>query len=217
MIENIWRIILKYYDIYLKAFGVTILLAVATVVIGVILGSFFALMKLSKVKLFNIIATIYIEVLRGLPLLLQLWFLYIVGMQLGLNVIVSVIIALGLNSGAYVAEIIRAGIQAVDKGQTEAGISLGLSPRKVMFRIVLPQAIKNILPALGNEFVTVIKETSLAATFYVGDLMTIYKNISTITYLSIEPLIVVGVFYLLATFTLSKVIGLFEKRLKKSD
>lgn len=129
----------------------------------------------------------------------------------------SILLALCLNSGAYVAEIIRAGISAVDKGQTEAARSLGLNYRQTMIKVIFPQAIKNILPALCNEFVSVIKETSLASTFFVGDLMTQYKTINGATYLSIEPLIIIGVIYFVLTFTLSKAIAVLERRLKTSD
>jgi ABC-type amino acid transport system permease subunit len=128
-----------------------------------------------------------------------------------------VTVALVLNSAGYVSEIIRAGIQAVDNGQTEAARSLGLNSSQTMTHIVFPQAIKNILPALCNEFVTVIKETSLASTFFVGDLMTTYNTIKGITYLSLEPLIVIGVIYFILTFTLSKAIAVLERRLKASD
>lgn len=217
MFDNFVKIIEKYGSLFLEGLGITLFIAFITVVIGVILGSLLALMRMSKIKVVKIIATVYVEVVRGLPLLLQLWLIYLVGLNLGMNKMLSVILALGLNSGGYVAEIVRAGIQAVDKGQNEAGISLGLPTNKVMIKIIFPQAIKNILPALGNEFIAVIKETSLASTFFIGDLMTVYKNVSTLTYLSIEPLIVAGALYLFFTFTLSKVVGIFEKRMKKSD
>ena len=129
----------------------------------------------------------------------------------------SIAVALVINSSAYVSEVIRSGVQAVDRGQTEAARSLGLNGRQTMVRIVLPQAIKNILPALGNEFVMIIKETSLASTFFVGDLMTSYLKVKGITFLSFECLFIVGVIYFVITFTLSKIIGVYERRLKSSD
>ncbi|MFA6843146.1 MAG: ABC transporter permease subunit, partial [Bacilli bacterium] len=112
---------------------------------------------------------------------------------------------------------IRSGVQAVDKGQTEASMSLGLTHFQTMYKIVLPQAIKNILPAIGNEYVTVIKETSLASSLYVGELMTVQKNIGAATYLYLDAYIVVAIFYFVSTFSLSKVIKLIEKRMKVSD
>ena len=154
-------------------------------------------------------------------MLLQLYFFYFLLPALlpflEMSDFTSITVACIVNSSAYVAEIIRAGIDAVDKGQTEAARSLGLNSRQTMIRVVLPQAIKNILPALCNEFVMVIKETSLASTFFVGELMTQYKTISGALYLPIEPLIIVGCIYFILTFTLSKCIAVFERRLKASE
>ena len=131
--------------------------------------------------------------------------------------LVSVIIALVVNSSAYVAEIIRSGIQSVDKGQREAAKSLGMSNRNTMTKIILPQAVKNILPALGNEFVMMVKETSLASTFFIGELMTVNTVIKSATYKSIEPLVIVGLIYFIVTFTLSKGVKYMERRLSVSD
>ena len=131
--------------------------------------------------------------------------------------IVSVIIALVINSSAYVAEIIRSGIQSVDKGQREAAKSLGMSNVHKMTKIIIPQAIKNILPALGNEFVMMIKETSLASTFYIGELMTVNSVIKSATYKSIEPLVIVGLIYFIVTYSLSKLIKYMEGKLSVSD
>ena len=131
--------------------------------------------------------------------------------------IVSVIIALIINSSAYVAEIIRSGIQSVDKGQREAAKSLGMSNVHMMTKIIIPQAIKNILPALGNEFVMMIKETSLASTFYIGELMTVNSVIKSATYKSIEPLLIVGLIYFIVTYSLSKLIKYMEGKLSVSD
>ena len=122
-----------------------------------------------------------------------------------------------INSSAYVAEIIRSGIQSVDKGQREAAKSLGMSNRNTMTKIILPQAVKNILPALGNEFVMMVKETSLASTFFIGELMTVNTVIKSATYKSIEPLVIVGLIYFIVTFTLSKGVKFMERRLSVSD
>lgn len=217
MFENILKILGKYFWLFIEGLGATLLLALITVVVGTILGTLFAVMRLSKNKILRFIATAYVEVIRGIPLLLQLWVIVLIFMKLGVSEYFAVLTAMGLNSAGYVAEIVRAGIQAVDKGQTEAGVSLGLMPKTVMFKIVLPQAVKNILPALANEFVTVIKETSLASVFYIGELMTVKNTITTATYLALEPYIIIGAIYFCVTFSLSKVIGLIEKRLKTSD
>ena len=128
-----------------------------------------------------------------------------------------VAIALVCNSAAYVSEIIRSGIQAVDIGQTEAARSLGLSQRLTMTEIILPQAIKNILPALANEFIMVIKDTSLASTFFIGDLMTQCLLVKGATYLTIEPLVIVGIIYFVLTFILSKLVGVMERRMRRGD
>ncbi len=154
-------------------------------------------------------------------MLLQLYFFYFALPKLvtfmDMPKFTCIAVALFVNSSAYVSEIIRSGIQAVDKGQTEAGQCLGLSKSMVMLKIVLPQAIKNILPALGNEFVMVIKETALASTFFLGDLMSQYRTVSGATYLVFEPLIIVGAAYFVLTFFLSKVVARFERRMRTSD
>ena len=213
IINNIGRLLEKYWNLFLVGTGNTLLLSAITVFLGIIIGSLLALMRISKLKVgncrpLNLIATIYVEIIRGTPLLLQLYFFYfLLPMMIPLFSIdktFSILLALCLNSGAYVAEI-------------EAARSLGLNYRQTMMKVIFPQAIKNILPALCNEFVSVIKETSLASTFFVGDLMTQYKTINGATYLSIEPLIIIGVIYFVLTFTLSKAIAVLERRLKTSD
>ena len=129
----------------------------------------------------------------------------------------QIAVALICNSAAYVSEIFRAGIDAVDHGQMEAARCLGLSERQAMFKVVIPQAVKNILPALCNEFIMMIKETSLASTFFAGDIMTQYKTINGASYLVIEPLIIIAVIYFVLTFTLSKLVAIFERRMSTSD
>ena len=130
--------------------------------------------------------------------------------------LICVTVALVLNSAAYTSEIIRSGIQAVDKGQTEAARSLGLGKVTTMTSIVLPQAVKNILPALGNEFITVVKETSLASTFFIGDLMTSYLKVRGFTYLTMECLIITGATYFVLNFILSKILAKVERKMKNA-
>ena len=224
---NIWEIFVNYYDYFLRGTRTTILISLITVFFGFLLGCLIALLRLSKSRLLSGFAGIYITVLRGTPLLVQLYIVYYqldfipfpktTVLDVALDRALPCAIALSMNSAAYVAEVIRAGIQAVDIGQTEAARSLGMTGGQTMLRIILPQAIKNILPALCNEFVSIIKETSLASTFFVGDLMTTYRTINGVTYLSIEPLIIVGIIYFVLTFTLSKAIAVLERRLKTSD
>lgn len=212
-IENIFKLITKYLPVFLEGAGITIILAIITVFFGTILGSIFALMKISKNKVLSKFATIYIEVFRGIPLLLQLWVIYLL-LSSTLGKFSAVSIALILNSAAYVGEIVRSGISSVDKGQMEAARSLGLSRSESLRKVIMPQAIKNILPALGNEFVAVIKETSLASVFYVGDLMTVKNTITTLTYLSLEPYIIIGIIYLVLTYSISRLIKLIERKLE---
>ena len=220
--QNIIKLLTKYWDVFLiKGVSVTLALSAITVVFGAILGALLALMRRSHLSVIRFLVTAFVEFIRGTPMLLQLYVGYfIVPLMfpaLGLGTFASISVALVINSGAYVSEIIRSGIQAVDPGQGEAARSLGLSKGQTMRKVILPQAVKNILPALGNEFVTIIKETSLASTFFVGDLMTSYLIVKGATYLAFESLIIVGVIYFVLTFTLSKLVGAFERRLKQSD
>ncbi|MGI6300544.1 MAG: amino acid ABC transporter permease [Verrucomicrobiota bacterium] len=218
---NIIRAVSKYWGLFLEGVGITLLLSFITVFFATFLGSILALMRRSSIKAVNVVARGYVELIRGTPLLLQLYLFYFMLPELltflNLSKFACVSIALVINSSAYVCEIVRAGIQAVDPGQAEAARTLGLNGRQTMLRIVLPQAVKNILPALGNEFVTVIKETSLASTFFVGDLMTAYATVRGSMFLVMEPLVVVGIIYFVLTFSLSKLISAFERRLQASD
>ena len=218
--DKILKILSKYSHVFIDGLGGTLWLAAITVVCGTILGILVALMRMSKLKPVNIVADAYIEVLRGTPILLQLYFFWI-GIPKILPFAISdtacIIIALIVNSSAYISEIIRAGIDAVDKGQSEAARSIGLSEFNVMTRIILPQAIKNILPALANQFIAMVKETSLASVFFVGELMTSYRIVSSTTYLPLPALTIAGVIYFVLNFVLSKLVRLMERRLKVSD
>ncbi|MGM9599335.1 MAG: amino acid ABC transporter permease [Faecousia sp.] len=218
VIQNIGQILQKYWRTFLiEGVTNTLLLTAIAVSIGAVIGVFVTLLKRSRFRVVRFLITVYIEVIRGTPILLQLYLFYFVLPELlpffNLSAFAWVAIALSINSSAYVSEVFRSGIQAVDPGQTEAARSLGMSKGQTMVRIVLPQAIKNILPALGNEFIMILKETSLASTFFIGDLMTSYKVVSGATYLSMEPLIIVGVVYLCLTYPLSKLVAFFERRM----
>jgi len=220
MFQTIFMLLQRYWKLFLEGIGYTLLLALITVGIGTIIGTLLALCKMCKIKVVSIVATAYIEIIRGTPLLLQLYLFYFLVPQMlpwEPSKFTCVATALVLNASAYVSEIIRAGIQAVDPGQMEAARSLGLNPTQAMVKVVLPQATRNILPALGNEFVTDIKETSLASTFFLGDLMTTYKTINGALYLTLEPLIVVGFIYFILTFSLSKLIAFSERRMGADD
>lgn len=221
MLANIERLLVKYGMNFVNGLGTTLLLALVSVAIGCLIAAVVAIMRLSRSKVLGGIAAVYTEVIRDTPLLLQLYFFYFLLPDLlpalKLSKFACIAIALTFNSGAYMSEIFRSGIQSIDRGQTEAARSLGLSASQTMLRIVLPQAFKNVLPAMCNEFVAITKETSLASTFYVGDLMTQYQTISGKTYLVLEPLIIIGVIYFVVTFTMSKFVAMLEKKLKEGD
>ena len=201
----------------------TILIALFAVIIGIVFGIVIALIRHNhdingKMRLGNKVATLYVNIIRGTPVLLQLMIIYYVIFQsIDTGKIVVAVIAFGLNSAAYVAEIVRSGIMAVDIGQFEAGRSLGLNYRQTMTTIILPQAVKNILPALCNEFISLLKETSISG--YIG-LMDLTKGgdiIRSVTYEAFMPLIAVAVIYLLMVVGLSKAVGVLERKLRNNE
>lgn len=217
-IPNMVQIWEEYWQLFLlTGLKNTLILTCISVALGTLLGAIVALLRMSKSKIVRFLVTVYIEVIRGTPILLQLYLFYFVLPQvfplLKLSQFMWVSIALCVNSAAYVSEVIRSGIQAVDKGQTEAARSLGLSEKQTMTKIILPQAIRNILPALGNEFIMMLKETSLASTFFLGDMMTSYQIVRGATYLTLEPMTIIAIIYLCITYPLSKVVERFEKKM----
>lgn len=210
----------KYGSFFLKGIKITILISLIGVALGSILGAFVALMKLSKIKIISWIASIYIEILRGTPMLVQVFIVFFgITAALGLDIsaLVCGTIALVINSSAYIAEIIRAGIKAVDKGQMEAARSLGLNYRQTMKSVIMPQAIKNILPALGNEFVTLIKESSIVSTIGVGEIMFNAQVVQGISFDPFTPLLVAAALYFVLTFVLTRIMNMIEGRLNASD
>lgn len=218
--EKIVKLWIKYDNVFLSGLVGTLWISAVTVVLGTMLGMLIALMRMGKSKLLNIIADAYIEILRGTPILLQLYFFWI-GlpkiMPFELSDTACIVTALVVNSSAYISEIIRAGIGAVDKGQWEAAKSLGLSNKNMMVRVIMPQAVKNILPALCNEFISTVKGTSLASVFFVGELMTSFKTVQSATFLALQSLTIVGIIYFILNFVLSKLLKLLERRLMLSD
>ncbi len=215
MVTNIIRILSKYWMVFLAGLWNTIWIAAVAICLGTVFGTIVALVRMSKRKPLKVIALVYIEILRGTPMLLQFYFFWL-GLPYLFPTISSLscaLVALCVNSSAYVAECIRAGIQAVDPGQREAAMSLGLTEFNIMRKIILPQAVKNILPALGNEFIVMIKETALASIFFVGELMTAFKTVQSNTFLGLEPLIIVGLIYLIITLTLSRGMKVLEGRM----
>ena len=221
MISAIAKVFMENYPLFAEGLIGTLKLAFITVFFGSIIGSLIAMAKLSKYKILRGICTLYIEIIRGTPILVQLYIFYFF-LPIAFPILesvskyVMVVVALIINSSAYVSEVIRSGIQAVDKGQVEAAKSLGMSNRNMMIKIILPQAIKNILPALGNEFIMMIKETSLASVLYISELMNT-RTLLQSKFLVWEPLFIIAIIYFIVTYSLSKVVGYMEKRLSVSD
>ena len=203
---KIVKLLAKYYPVYLSGLWGTLWISAVTVLLGLVLGMLVALMRMSRSKLLNAVSGVYIEVLRGTPILLQLYFFWI-----GLPKLVPfelsdtqcIVVALAVNASAFISEIIRAGI--------------GLSETHVMTHVILPQAVKNILPALCNEFISTVKGTSLASVFFVGELMTSFKTVQSATFLALQSLTIVGVIYFILNFVLSRLLKILERRLMVSD
>lgn len=207
------------WALILKGLGTTLLIALAAVFIGIILGCIFALFKLSKSKILNTISSIYTTLIRGIPMATQLMiFYFVIFSPLGVrNTVLVAIISFGINSGAYCTEIFRAGIQSVDGGQMEAGRSLGLSWAQTMRKIILPQAFRTILPTFTSEFITLIKETSVASFIAVVDLQKACDNIRNASYNAWIPLLSCALIYLVLTVGLTKLFAKLEAKLAKSD
>ncbi|MBQ1383980.1 MAG: amino acid ABC transporter permease [Firmicutes bacterium] len=218
---GILDVLRDYYPIFLRGMVGTLEYAFIAVFFGSILGALIALINLSKSKILNTIGTVYVNVLRGTPLLVQMYIAYFfipiaIPALNSVSKVVYVLLALILNSSAYVSEIIRGGINSVDKGQTEAARSLGMTASHTMTKIVLPQAIKNILPALANEYIAMIKETSLAGTFMLYELM-YTRTLLANKFLIWQPLFIIAAIYLMLTLVLSAGVRFMEKRLSVSD
>lgn len=221
MLSNIVNIMSKYWKVFLlTGVGYTLLLSVITVFFGAIIGLLVCAGRMSKIKPIKALCSIVVDIIRGTPMLLQIYVGYFLVPKLlpfQVSEFTAVAVAFAINSGCYLSEAFRSGIQAVDRGQMEAARSLGLTYRQAMQKVILPQAIKNILPALGNEFVMIIKDTSLASTFFIGDIMTSYLKVKGNTYLTMECLIIVAVIYYVLTKIISFLLSKFEMRLKLSD
>ena len=224
---NIIQIFTEYYQYFLRGTRTTILISLITVFCGAILGCLVALMRISNCKPLQAFSKLYITVIRGTPMLVQLYIVYYQlsfiqypsGTIWGVDMerAIPCVIALSLNSAAYIAEVFRAGIQAVDVGQMEAARSCGMTSAQAMRFIILPQAIKNILPAIGNEFITMVKETSIIQYLGISDLM--YNNgmVITATYNPLPCYYISAILYLLLNIILGKGINIFEVRLKRNE
>ena len=219
----------RYFQLFEEGLVCTVTLSFLTVIFGFILALVLALMRMSSITPLRLVATTYVEVFRATPLMVQLFLVYYVLLAdislpafklfgiIRFERLVPGVIALALNSAAYLSEIIRSGIQSIDGGQTEAARSLGLTSAQNMRYIVLPQAIKNILPAIANEFVTIIKESSICWTIGVQEIMSAVNSIKAATYTVGEAAIIAACVYFLLTFPTSKIIEYFERKMSSGD
>lgn len=213
------------YSKILEGLTNTALIAVFGLIIGMIIGCLLAITKIvpqtgGAIKTLSGFTDVYVAIFRGTPMVVQLLLIHFVLfpiMGIHIPVLIEAIIAFGLNSGAYVSEIMRGGILSVDIGQTEAGRALGLNYKQTMLRIVLPQAIKNVVPTLGNEFITLLKETSVVSFITVVDVTKAFQNIANSTYEFIIPYIVLALVYLVIVLAVTGIIKLIERRMRASD
>ena len=212
------ELIIKYWPLFLEGATTTVLLSFFSVIVGVGCGTLMALARLSQNKFLSKAAKVYIDIIRGTPLLVQLYLVYFgLATVLDLNDFVSGVIAVSVNTTAYIAEIIRSGIQSVDKGQMEAARSMGMPKRMAMRQIILPQAMKNILPAIGNEFATLIKETSIVSLIGIHDLMYSSDTIRGATFTVFIPLLMTAFLYFVMTTTIAFFMDKLERKLQASD
>ncbi len=210
------------WKLYLNGLGVTLEIAFFAAILGMVIGTLLAFMKLSvrrngKKSILVVLANVYIDVIRGTPSVLQLMIMWFIIMANSKNGVIVAILSFGINSGAYVAEIVRAGILAVDNGQMEAGRSLGLSKAQTMIYIIIPQAVKNVLPPIGNEFIVLLKETAIVGYVSLTDLTRVANQIASRTYEAFMPLIGAAVIYFIVIKILTILLAKFERRLRKSD
>lgn len=206
------------YMLYLQGIGVTLQITLVAILLGTVLGVLTAFMRISSLKPLRFISSVYVEVIRGTPVVVQLLMMYMVIFSApGTSKHFVACMTFGINSGAYIAEIVRAGINAVDSGQMEAGRSLGLSKTKTMIFIILPQAVKNILPTYTNEFIVLIKETAVVGYIGLEDLTKISSIITSRTYEAFAPLLIIAIIYFCLTRVLSFLFGKMERRLAVSD
>ena len=225
--EVFWNAIQKenYKKLIITGLKNTVLIAVLGLLIGIVVGTIIAIVKVSPkykrlVRILDKIASFYVAIFRGTPMVVQLLVTYYVLLPtfgLALSPLMVGILVFGLNSGAYVSEIMRGGINSIDPGQMEAGRALGLSYSKTMIKIIIPQAIKNILPTLGNEFITLVKETSVVSFITVADLYTAFNTLGTNTYSVVVPYLVMAVIYIILVVLITILVKILEKGLAKSD
>lgn len=215
-------IVADRYKTLIQGFEKTIIITIGALLIGVIIGTIVAMIKVfadsnKNLKFLDIICNIYLTVIRGTPVVVQLLISFFIIFASAKDGTWVAMITFGINSGAYVAETIRSGIMAIDKGQMEAGRSLGFSNFQTMWLIILPQAFKNILPAIGNEMIALLKETSVAGYVAVVDITKAGNQIKNTTYDQINPILLVAIVYLALVMLLTKLLSIMERRLRKNE
>ena len=226
---NLINILTKYHVMLLNGAKITLIVSILTIFFGLILGTLMAFMKMSKIAPLRWLANVYVEFIRGTPVLVQISIVFYGLPMMGINIpsimvgsvdisrLVSGIVALTINTTAYVCEIVRSGIQSIDKGQTEGARALGMTNVRTRFCIVLPQAMKNILPALGNEFITIIKTSSQVSVIGIAELMYAADTIRGISFQPMAPLILVALIYFVITFIFSLILKWVEKFMRRSS
>ena len=226
---NLINILTKYHVMLLNGAKITLIVSILTIFFGLILGTLMAFMKMSKIAPLRWLANVYVEFIRGTPVLVQISIVFYGLPMMGINIpsimvgsvdisrLVSGIVALTINTTAYVCEIVRSGIQSIDKGQTEGALALGMTNVRTRFCIVLPQAMKNILPALGNEFITIIKTSSQVSVIGIAELMYAADTIRGISFQPMAPLILVALIYFVITFIFSLILKWVEKCMRRSS
>jgi len=213
-----FAVLIEYWPAFLAGLQMTIKVSVLSIFFGTLMGVAGALAKTSRFRLLRALAFTYVEWIRNTPLLIQILFIYFgLGVFFSLSPMVASVFALSFFSGAYITEIIRAGIQSIHKGQREAAFSLGMTEGQSMFLVVLPQAVRRILPPLAGQFITLVKDSSLISVIAVSDLTYVAKNIVTNTFRAFEVWLAIAVFYFVLSFALSWSVRSLEYRLAKSD
>ena len=215
-----------YSQFFIDGTKITIGISLCTLVLGFLVGVIVCMARISRNKVFSILGSIYIEFLRGTPLLVQIYIIYFGFPTIGIKFpdlgpipseYISAIVALSINSSAYISEILRSGIQSIDKGQMEASRSLGFDYSTSMRLVIIPQALKNVLPALANEFIVLVKESSIVSVIGIQDLMYSSDIVRGVTFLAFEPLIITAIIYFIITFTLSRLVSLYEAKLQNKS
>ena len=205
-----------YWPYFWNGIKTTLIIAAVSIFFGMILGIFLALMRLTDNPILKFLAAAYIEFVRGTPLMIQVLFMFLgVGSIFGWSTMTAGLVSVSMNSGAYIAEIIRGGIQSVDKGQAEAARSLGLGYWQTMRKVIFPQSLRSIWPSLGNEFITLIKESSIVSTIGVAELTFQTRAVTSITYQAVVPLFISMIIYFIMTYALSQVLNVYERKMNQ--